>query len=238
MQNGGNEAKTKDNHEARNTSKNISLECLAPIITGLGKTLGKDFEFVLHDFSQADASIIAIENAHVTERNIGAPSTDFLIEYIALQKKAPEQYPDLKLNYLSKTKDGRNLKSSLIMLRDVNNNLVGCICINIDLTDIEVSKYLLEDLLYLEDNTNNNKPEERFPSDVNEFLGFMIEKALTKINKPIYNMNKEDKLAIIKYLFEHNVFNIKGAIDNLAAVLNVSRHTVYNYLEEVKYSSQ
>ncbi len=213
----------------------LKLENLIPLIKGIGKSLGRNLEIVLHDISKTESSIIAIENGDVTGRQEGSPSTDFLLEYIALQKESPDKYPDLKLNYLSKTRDGKNLKSSLILLRDSENKIVGAVCINVDLTDIEVSRIFLEDLSYIEKDEQEEKPEESFPNDVQEFLDLMVEKSLNLVNKPICNMNKDDKLLIMKYLYEHNIFNIKGAIEKLADQLNVSRYTIYNYLEEVKY---
>lgn len=46
-------------------------------------------------------------------------------------------------------------------------------------------------------------------------------------------MEKEDKIEIIKYLDQRGAFMIKGAVDQVADKLNVSRYTIYNYLKEI-----
>ena len=47
-------------------------------------------------------------------------------------------------------------------------------------------------------------------------------------------MQKEDKLMVAKIVDEKGVFLIKWAISQLTKEINVSRYTIYNYLEELK----
>ena len=61
-----------------------------------------------------------------------------------------------------------------------------------------------------------------------------VNKAIEEINKPISLMQKEDNLRVVGMVDEKGGFMIKGAIDQLAHSLNVSRYTIYNYLEELK----
>lgn len=37
-----------------------------PLVKFMGQVFGSDFEIILHDISQPDTSIIAIENAHIS----------------------------------------------------------------------------------------------------------------------------------------------------------------------------
>ena len=52
------------------------LQGFIPIVEGIAKTFGKNCEVVLHDFSNLQSSIIAIENGHVTGRSVGSPMTE------------------------------------------------------------------------------------------------------------------------------------------------------------------
>jgi predicted transcriptional regulator YheO len=47
-------------------------------------------------------------------------------------------------------------------------------------------------------------------------------------------MSKEEKVQICKQLDAQGAFLIKGAIDYVAAILCVSRYTIYNYLDEIR----
>ena len=47
-------------------------------------------------------------------------------------------------------------------------------------------------------------------------------------------MKKENKMRVVKALDEHGIFLIKGAVDSVAGFLDVSRYTVYNYLQEIR----
>jgi predicted transcriptional regulator YheO len=202
---------------------NPILKSYIPVIEGLAKTFGSFCEFVLHDVSEKDHSIIAIENGHITGREIGAPVTDLLMDLI--NKNKDRKY---KVNYTSKSKEGKPLKCSTILIRDEQGKIIGSLCINIDLTNARIAEQFLQEITRSEEET-----EESFPENVDTFLQFMINRALEQINKPVYLANKEEKIEIIKFLKENNIFNIKGAVDITAKELNVSRYTIYNYLDEV-----
>jgi len=47
-------------------------------------------------------------------------------------------------------------------------------------------------------------------------------------------MQKEDNLRVVEIVDKKGGFMIKGAIDQLAHRLNVSRYTIYNYIDELK----
>ena len=63
----------------------------------------------------------------------------------------------------------------------------------------------------------------------------IIAEAIEELNKPIELMNKEEKMSFVKILDEKGVFLVKGAVDDLAEMLGVSKFTVYNWLEKVSH---
>lgn len=83
-------------------------------------------------------------------------------------------------------------------------------------------------------NLGEQKKEENFAKDVDEILEKIISKVIEEINKPISLMQKEDNLRVVEIVDGKGGFMIKGAIAQLAHSLNVSRYTIYNYLEELK----
>jgi predicted transcriptional regulator YheO len=207
------------------------IKSLIPIVETSGKMFGKNCEVVLHDFSGPQHSIIAIENGHVTGRKVGDPITDLALASWRQGGFGPKK-EDRVLNYKTKTKDGRILKSSSVFIKDEKNNIIGCLCFNYDLTGYLMFENIMKEFCSI--NELNNEKEETFIKDVDEILDNLINKAIEKIHKPISLMQKEDNLRVVENFDEKGGFMIKGAVDQLAHKLNVSRFTIYNYLDEIK----
>ncbi|ACB85375.1 helix-turn-helix transcriptional regulator [Natranaerobius thermophilus] len=204
------------------------LKPFLPIVEGIATTFGKHCEVVLHDINQAHTSIVAIANGHVTSRGIGGPPTDYLSE-ILNQEKEKREHNNKLFNYKTRSKDGKDLKSTTILLTDECNDLIGALCINMDLTSPKMALTFLENLIQID----KEEEREKFPENVNDFLKVMIDKSIGSLDKPVNLLSKEEKLEVIRYLDRHRIFQIKGSIDLLAKELNVSRYTIYNYLDEV-----
>ena len=216
---------------------NPDLEKYIPFVKTIAEMFGKKCEVLIHDFSNPQHSIIVIENGHVTGRKIGDPITD-----LALSVWKKNGYENKKIdrivNYKTKSKDGKILKSSTVFIRNNQKKIIGCICINYDITvDLMFHKVMDEFCTTVDlDKGKSEKGIETFTSDVNEVLKNIIQEAVEKIGKPIPLMQKEDKLMVAKIADEKGAFLIKGAIAQLAKEINVSRFTIYNYLEEIKVS--
>jgi len=216
---------------------NSKLKKYIPFVKTIAEMFGKKCEVLIHDFSNPQHSIVAIENGHVTGRKIGDPITD-----LALSVWKKNGYENKKIdrivNYKTKSKDGKILKSSTVFIRNNQKKIIGCICINYDITvDLMFHKVMDEFCTTVDlDKEKSEKGIETFTSDVNEVLKNIIQEAVEKIGKPIPLMQKEDKLMVAKIADEKGAFLIKGAIAQLAKEINVSRFTIYNYLEEIKVS--
>lgn len=216
---------------------NPALEKYIPLIKTIAEMFGKKCEVLIHDFSNPQHSIMAIENGHVTGRKIGDPITDLALS--VLKKNGYEnKKTDRIVNYKTKSKDGKTLKSSSVFIRNNQKKIIGCICINYDITvDLMFHKVMDEFCTTVDlDKEKSEKGIETFTSDVNEVLKNIIQEAIEKTGKPIPLMQKEDKLIVAKIADEKGAFLIKGAITQLAKEINVSRFTIYNYLEEIKTS--
>ncbi|GAB6181835.1 hypothetical protein JCM14036_31540 [Desulfotomaculum defluvii] len=164
----------------------------------------------------------------ITRREKGAPITNVVLEGI---RKYGDSCPDL-IGYKNVTKDGRILKSSTIFARNEEGKIIGCLCLNYDISDLLTHRAHIEDFAGFGDKEQPSDSGEDFASDVTEVLGNMIDQVIKNVNIPVQNMQKEDKMQIVRELDLKGVFMIKGAVDKVAAVLGVSRYTVYNYLEE------
>lgn len=196
---------------------------------------GKKCEVVLHDFTIPQHSIVEIENGHVTGRKIGDPITDFALS-IWRKNGYGEKKEDKIVNYKTKTKDGKILRSSSVLIRDDQKKIIGCLCINYDLTEYLMFNKIIGEFCTTSDLDNEKLKEETetFTNDVDDVLQDIIRKAIDEVGKPVSMMQKEDKLMVVNIVDKKGGFLIKGAINQLALEISVSRYTIYNYLDELK----
>jgi len=214
---------------------NPELEKYIPLVKTIGEMFGNKCEVVLHDFSEPQHSIMAIENGHVTGRKIGDPITDLALSIWKKNGNGNKEI-DRIVNYKTKTKDGKILKSSTVFIRNNQRKVIGCICINYDITIHSMFREEMDEFCTTIDldKKKSEKGIETFTNDVNEILKNIIQEAVEKIGKPVFLMQKEDKLMVTKIADEKGAFLIKGAITQFAKEISVSRFTIYNYLEEIK----
>ena len=199
-------------------AENKTIKQFIPWVDAIAATFGSNCEVVLHDLLNLDRAIVKIANGHITGRQAGAPKETALI------------------GYRTKTKEGRELKSTTIFIRDEKDNAVGCLCINIDLTPYLATKNLIDQICQ-PISPDNADPEtespEKFVSDVDSLMGQLIERAMNNANKPVISMSKEDKLQVMRDLKKSGFYMIKGSVKRLSGEWGVSVPTIYKYLEEI-----
>ena len=78
---------------------------------------------VIHDVGakHPEHSIVAIENGHVTGRKVGDGASHVVMEQVRRADAQPEDH----LSYLTKTPDGKILKSSTMYIRGKNGKVVA-----------------------------------------------------------------------------------------------------------------
>jgi predicted transcriptional regulator YheO len=203
------------------------FEFLKRLTDALGAALGKDCEVVLHDFSHPEESVIAIANGHITGRNVGA--TLDVLGFQLLRKKPVD---DLH-GYRTETKAGRILRSSSTFLRDEKGEIFGALCINHDISDFVRIKELIGNRL---EGTQDSSeaPQEEFEDSVEKVLDRMINDAIRSIGKDISELTRDEKVSLIARLESKGAFLIRYSVDRIANTLNLSKYTIYNYLDEIK----
>jgi predicted transcriptional regulator YheO len=195
------------------------LALLSQLIEGLQTTLGRTAEITLHNFRNPDHSLAAIAGK-VTGRSVGAPMTDRLLETM---RRHGNDAPNI-INVKTRTRDGRLLRSSTLFIRNSKGKVIGSMGINVDLTDQELAARVLADLVGSID----------FAADVSETMQSMIEIALHQSGRAPQLLSREERLELIRILDTKGLFLIRGAVDEVATRLGVSRFTVYGYLDEIR----
>jgi predicted transcriptional regulator YheO len=197
---------------------------LKPLVKAIASALGPNCEVVLHDMSELEHSIVEIENGHITGRKVGDPSTNLGLQ---VKRNLPED--SNILNYMSNTKDGKTLRSSSIYFRDDEGKVIGSLCINYNITDFIMVSNVVNEFIKTE-----KKVDETFAGDINEVIEKLLEEAVSLVNKPVPFMQKEDKMKVLEFLDERGVFTVKRSMDRVAMFLDISKFTIYNYLEEIR----
>lgn len=204
------------------------FEFLKPLIRHMGKALSPFCEIVLHDLRNPENSIIAIENGQVTGRSVGDGLDE--LGFRLLRKGVPGEL----VNYRGSTRDGKTLRSSSFFLRNAEGEAFGAIGLNIDITPLLILKRFATEMTDIQEHS----VQETFEKNVNEVLENYIEDAFRLVGKEVPFMEREDKLKFLEHMEQRGAFLIRYSVDRVAAILGISRYTLYQYLEEVRQDSR
>ena len=204
-----------------------ALPLLEAIMKGLAKHFGSKCEFVLHDYQKDfSSSIVAIENGEITGRSVGKGGTE-----IGLRIIQGDQSEDGLFHYTTQTKQGRRLHSSTIYLKNDEQEIIGSMCINYDMTDLMNLKTAVNQLMEPMELASEPTDTVIF-SDVEDMLTALIKESLDKIGVPVPMMTRAQKREGIQYLNRRGAFKIKNSTNVVAKYYNISRYTIYNYLSD------
>ena len=207
-----------------------TLDFLKQLAHGLAIQFGSSCEIAIHDLKTKDLekSIVYIENGHVSNRQTGDGPSGIVLETL---QSDPSTIHD-KLSYLTKTEDGRILKSSTFYIRDDDGSISYIFSLNYDITAFTAASTAIQSLIATKDNLpdlTGDSPRQ-ITHNVNELLDLLIEQAVAKVGKPVAMMNKDDKVAVIQYLDHAGAFLITKSGDKVSSYLGISKFTLYSYM--------
>ncbi|MDG6262839.1 helix-turn-helix transcriptional regulator [Glaesserella parasuis] len=198
-----------------------------PVVDGIAALIGEHCEIVLHSLEFLEHSAIYIVNGHNTDRKIGSPITDR-----ALWSLHHMQTDSVSKPYFTRAKGGVLMKSVTIAIRNGKQHVIGLICININL-DIPVSQFLNSFIAPQETEGSVN-----FASSVEDLVAQTIENTIIEVKNDRNISNSNKNRHIVTALFEKGIFDIKDAINQVADRLEISRHTVYLYIRQLKQDGE
>lgn len=207
-----------------------TLDFLKQLAHGLAIQFGSSCEIAIHDLKTKDLekSIVYIENGHVSNRQTGDGPSGIVLETL---QSDPSTIHD-KLSYLTKTEDGRILKSSTFYIRDDDGSISYIFSLNYDITAFTAACTAIQSLIATKDNLpdlTGDSPRQ-ITHNVNELLDLLIEQAVAKVGKPVAMMNKDDKVAVVQYLDHAGAFLITKSGDKVSSYLGISKFTLYSYM--------
>ena len=198
------------------------LELLEQIAKAIAAQFGSNCEVVLHELSgkSAYSSIVAIENGHVTGRKVGDGPSHVVLEQLGHEDDSAKD----QLAYLTRTKDGKILKSSSVYIRDESGKVSGILGINYDIS--------MHDFISADQHAS--REPERITLNVADLLDDLIRQADELVGKPVALMTKDDKVKAIRYLSNSGALLITKSGDKIAKHFGISKYTLYSYLDNSK----
>lgn len=200
---------------------------LKQLAKGVAAQFGAQCEVTVHDLTKGtDNTIIAIENGHVSGRHVGGGASEAVLQ--ALKSKSPKD----NLSYFSRTQDGRLLRSSTMYIHDDEGKVIALFGINYDITGLSHANSILGEFVGLSQDKGKREEEaETIFSNVNDLLDKLIEESYEYVNKPVALMTKQDKVKAIHFLDKKGAFLIKKAGDRVSKFYDISKYTLYNYMD-------
>ena len=208
-------------------SMHPELEKLIPIADAIVSNFGENTEVVIHDSRNLESSIVYIAG-DVTHRKIGAPATKMVLNGLKNDMDKVEGYRTV-------TNDGKILRSTTTFIRDEHHKIVGCFCINYDITDFVFCKNVMEKLTAFTTTPmaiSASNENEIFETSIHSVIEKIMAEIISTLNKPIELLNKDEKMQFVKQLDDKGIFEVKGSVENIAEMLGVSKFTIYNWLDK------
>ena len=179
----------------------------------------------------SDRTIVHIENGHVSGRKVGDGASQVVLDQLEHQERQPQDH----LCYLSRTPDGKILKSSSLYIRNSRGAVTAILSINYDISNFMMMHQELGEFMLPRD---REQTEPQKIINVNDVLDELIEQSVQQVGKPVALMNKDDKVKAIRFLNEAGAFLVTKSTDKVAKYFGISKYTLYSYIDANKQQEE
>lgn len=222
----------KDSKKEGYRTETGRLELLRQIAAGIAAQFGSSCEVVVHDLSRhPDHTIVAIENGNVSGRKVGDGASRVVIEQLQNQDMQPTDH----LCYLTRTPDGKILKSSSMYIRNAKGRVCAILSINYDISRLLMVESAVQELVSTE-GPQQAEPEKIV--NINDLLDDLIAQSVALVGKPVALMNKDDKVKAIRFLNQNGAFLVTKSGDKVARYFGISKYTLYSYIDTKQNNRQ
>lgn len=133
--------------------------------------------------------------------------------------------------YITRSPNGRVLRSTTVPLRDTDGHVFGALCVNVDITDIWDLSAKLNEVLGIQEQLPSAVT---FVDDVSLVLDEVIREEALRFSYPIDRLDKPERLELIKALDKRGAFMLQRSVPEVARRLGLSRASLYSYLREIR----
>lgn len=209
-------------------TRDEAFEFLDRTAKGIAEMFGSSCETLVHDMTIPTHPILSIYNNHISGREVGS-TLDIMGGDRTLDQDA---MTNDQVNLFASTPDGRQIKSSTFHLIGEDYNLA--LGINFDFSNLVYANRILVDLM----SAQADLQSALWQGGDSKRLGEIFEECLAAVGKPIGALNKKDRMKVVALLAQRNAFSFKKAVPFVAQHLQVSRYTVYKYIDEISHKSE
>ncbi|WP_405655747.1 transcriptional regulator [Streptomyces sp. RK9] len=213
----------------RDDERDAILAALVPVADGIAATFGSLCEVVVHDYRRPEKSVVSIAGS-VTGRRVGGAMSEIGMGMLARGDEAGDE-----LNYLTRTQDGKLVKSSTVLLRDSGGAVFGALCVNLDITAVQQVGTLIGELAGVA--APADVPTTTFGDSaevVDAVVGSVVDAYQLKRSRPWGELDRAERVELFRGLDERGVFAVRRAVPQVAERLGISRASAYSYLAKAR----
>ena len=190
----------------------------------IGKMMAPVMEVAVHDLRRPDSSIVALYNGHLTGREVGDGATDR-----GVRRLRGEDLPDEMIGYANETPDGTKMKSSSLAIRDDEGELIGALCLNLDVSYFEQYGKFIERLISTHESEHLDDGEDFGATTPREDIQDAVDQVRISKGWMGQSLSNDQKRTIVEHLYRQGHFKKRGAVTIMADLLGLTRPSIYNY---------
>ncbi|MFK9092473.1 transcriptional regulator [Bacillus salipaludis] len=214
-----------------------TLDTYVPFVQLIGAQFGDSCNATLYGFDEPGGRVV-VTTGNLTREEEGDPAPKF----IQRMMKESNGNPQNKFGFINKELNGHVLRTSLLFIRGINEDIVGCLCIHHNIVQIQMVISFLEEFYRsnnLEDENEFGDAQEKQDNSPNSIEDFVRTTIANFMNERVglrsfASLDKQEKIMLIKELDEKGIFLVKGAVNLVAKQVQLTKFTIYNYLDEIR----
>lgn len=207
------------------SDKQWMMREVTKITAALGETFAPICEVVLHDLTDPEHAIVQIEN-NLSGRSVGDSATE-----LGLARIFDSNFPEVLANYANHFSDGRPVKSTSIGLKDKSGKYIAAICLNLDVSYLKSVSAHLDALTRIK---SDKAPVDEHLTRRSTDIAATILAFAAKRNRDPRALTSDEKNEILRQLVDEGVLERRGAAEQIAEVMGVSRSNIYYYIKKVQ----
>jgi predicted transcriptional regulator YheO len=217
------------------------INALRQVVPMLGAMAGPHLEVVLHDVTRPEGSVVGIANGHITGRVVGSsvldgPHGDRGFAAATREVSRGGAVHSMVEDYETETADGRTLRSASAIFRDTDGIPFATLCLNADLSMFQATHAWLQQMLAPFGSLPPAPVPQMAPATTQQMDTLM--KEIIDDATAMAATKREQKIQAVRQMQLRGLFIVKGGVQRAAAALQVSRFSIYNYIEELQRREQ
>lgn len=208
-----------------------NVERFLPLTKFIVELMGPDTEVIL--YCVETRQVYHVINPMDDEMFVGSEMRS--LERSFLDNRRYEQ-DDFIVNYRAISKRKNKLKSATLFLRDDHRRLIAMLTVNANVDRLVELRDLLNVMVsgqHPYDEQQGTSFYNSFDVSVEGMVINTIHNELAKYQVAPTRLSQQEKLEIVRSLDQKGIFLVKGAIAELAGVLQTTETTIYRYLNKL-----